>query len=267
MTTKTKSTSGQQLIKDGDQHLKTVALRAYSSHRKQPHDDERITQLLPMVRRIVQRVVTYLKSPLSFEDLVSAGTLGLIKAARDFDPSHEAQFETYAYIRIKGAVLDELRGFCLLPSGLNRQIQEAARVSRQITEQTGSTPTDDELANKLGVPVDKLYRTLESARAQRFISMDGYAENQPGLSELLPASDAISPHKQLEQAELTDQLTKAIQQLDKRRRQIILLYYQQHLTMRQIAELLEITESRVSQLHASAIFNLSVKLRQWNDGR
>ena len=258
--------SQQQLVEDSKEHLKTVALRAYSSHQKQPLDDERIAEFLPMVRKIAQRVATYLKPPLSFEDLVSAGTIGLIKAARDFDPSHQAEFETYAYIRVKGAVLDELRGLSLLPSNLNRQIRNALRLSREITQQTGTTPTDAELAEKLGITVDKLYKTLENARAQHFISIDGFGEEHPALHDLLSAPNATTPDKQLERAELIDQLTEAIRQLDERRRQIILLYYQQHLTMKQIARVFKITESRVSQLHASALFNLSVKLRRWRDG-
>jgi RNA polymerase sigma factor for flagellar operon FliA len=94
-----------QLVKDSQKHLKTVAMRTYSDQKRQTVEDEQIAQLLPMVQKIVQRVVTYLKPPLSFEDLVSAGTVGLVKAARDYDPSHQAEFKTYAYIRIRGAIL------------------------------------------------------------------------------------------------------------------------------------------------------------------
>jgi len=260
----TKNISERKL--DAKQHLKAVALRAYSRDQKQLPDNERITEYLPMVRRIAQRVATYLKPPLSFEDMVSAGTLGLIKASRDFDPGHGAEFETYAYIRIKGAILDELRGFSLLSSNLNKQIQNALRVSREITEQTGAAPTDADLAEKLGITVEQLYKTLESARAQHFVSIDGFGSEYPVLGEVLAAPDTMTPDEQLEQAELANKLTEAVQQLDERRRRIILLYYQQQMTMKQIAQVFQITESRVSQLHASALFSLSVKLRQWKDG-
>jgi RNA polymerase sigma factor for flagellar operon FliA len=263
----TEKTAGQQVADDNRRHLRTVALRAYSTHRKEPAENEWIAEFLPMVRRIARRVATYLKPPLSFEDLVSAGTLGLIKAARDFDPGHEAEFETYAYIRIKGAIIDELRGFSLLPSNLNREIQNAMQVSRQITEQTGAAPSDAELAEKLGITIDKLYKTFESARAKHFVSIDACGDEFPALGDVLAAPDTITPDKQLEQAELVDRLTQAIQQLDERRRQVILLYYQQHLTMKQIARVLKLPESRISQLHASALFSLFAKLRQWNDGR
>ncbi|UCC23582.1 MAG: FliA/WhiG family RNA polymerase sigma factor [Planctomycetota bacterium] len=257
----------KQLFRAGPAHLKTVALRAYSGQKKQSAQDQRITSFLPMVHKIVQQVVTYLRPPLSFEDLVSAGTVGLVKAARDYDPLRQAEFKTYAYIRIKGAVLDELRGWSFVPANLNKKVQNALELSRKITEQTGSAPSDDELAQKLGITVEELYRTFENARAQHFLSIDGFADGTPVLGDLLASANTTTPDKQMEHAELIDKLTEAIQQLPERKRQIVLLYYQQHLTMKQIAEVFSITEPRVSQLHASALFNLSVKLRQWKDGR
>jgi RNA polymerase sigma factor for flagellar operon FliA len=248
----------------------SVALRAYSGQKRSGKgevENEQIAELLPMVHRIVRQVVTYLKPPLSFEDMVSAGTVGLVRAARDFDPSRQVEFKTYAYIRIKGAVLDELRGSSLLPANLDKQIRNALRLSRKITDQTGTAPTDDELAEKLGITIDELYEMLENARAQHFVSLDGFGGDSPALGNLLAAANTTTPDEQIERAELLDKLAGAIQQLTERQRQIILLYYQQHLTMKHIAEIFEITESRVSQLHASALFNLSVKLRQWKDGR
>jgi RNA polymerase sigma factor for flagellar operon FliA len=88
-------------------------------------EDEQIAEFLPMVGKIARQVVTYLKPPLSFEDMVSAGTVGLVRAARDFDPSHQAEFKTYAYIRIRGAILDELRCWSFVPANLNRRIRDA----------------------------------------------------------------------------------------------------------------------------------------------
>jgi len=265
--TKNISESPSAETKAGAKHLRTAALRAYSGQQKQTVRDERITEVLPMVHKIAQRVVAYLKPPLSFEDLVSAGTIGLVKAARDYDPSYQADFKTYAYIRIKGAILDELRGWSFVPSNLHRNIQNASELSRKIIEQTGSAPSDAELAQKLGITVDKLYETLENARAQHFLSIDSSGDDMPTLGSLLAATDTLRPDELIEQAELIDKLAEAIQQLSQRQRQTILLYYQQHLTMKQIAEVFNITESRVSQLHASALFNLSVKLRQWKNGR
>ncbi len=268
MAVKAKNKSEHEIAEDTKKHLNSAAMRAYSGQKKsiQVIEDKQIAQLLPMVHKIAHQVITYLKPPLSFEDLVSAGTVGLVKAARDFDPSHQTEFTTYAYIRIKGAILDELRGWSFVPVNLNKQIRKAQQLSQKIIEQTGATPTNEELAEKLGITIDELYEIFENARAQHFVSIDSSSEDTPALGNFLAAAKATTPDQQIEQAELVDSLAKAIQQLPKRQKQIILFYYQQHLTMKQIADVLEITESRVSQLHASAIFNLSVKLRQWKDG-
>ena len=258
---------GLGTINSNSKHLKSVVQRTYAESKGPVIEDEQITQFLPMVHKIVQRVVTYLKPPLSYEDLVSAGTVGLVKAAHDYDPSHQAEFKTYAYIRIRGAVLDELRGWSFVPANVDEQIRKALQLSTEITKQTGVAPSDEELSQKLGVSIDKLYRTFENARAKHFVSIDTSEDGLPSLGCSLAASDTLTPEEQLEQTELIDKLTEAIQQLNERPRQIIMLYYQQELTMKQIAEVFNITEPRVSQLHASAIFNLSVKLRQWKDGR
>jgi len=249
-----------------NEHMKAVAARTYRGHKGRRVSDEEILTLLPMVRRIARRAVTYIRPPLSLDDLVSAGTVGLLKAARDFDASHQAEFKTYAYIRIKGAVLDELRRASLLPSGVNKQVQHALELSRKIAEETGSPPTDEELARRLNVPIEDVYELFENARARHFVSIDGFTQDQSTLGDMLPAADTAAPDSRLERAELIEKLTEAMQGLDERKLQVIVLYYHQHLTMKQIAEVLEITESRVSQLHASALFNLSVKLEQWKDG-
>ncbi len=273
MTTRTENiseTADGTTVEQGpgnSDHLKAVALRAYSGHRHRRIGDEEILQLLPMVHKIARRAVTYLKPPLSFDDLVSAGTVGLLKAARDFDTSHLAEFTTYAYIRIKGAVLDELRRASLLPSGVNKRIGQAMKLSREIAQQTGSSPNDEELAERLGIPVEELYTLFEGARARHFTSLDGNREEQPALGEALAAADTAAPDSRIEKAEMLDKLAEAMQELDQRRLQIVVLYYHKHLTMKQIAGLLEITESRVSQLHASALVSLSAKLEAYHDGK
>ena len=251
---------------DHDDHLKAVALRAYSGHKHQAITDDEIVELLPMVNKIARRTVGYLRPPLSLDDLISAGTVGLLKAARDFDASHQAEFKTYAYIRIKGAILDELRRASLLPSAVNRQVRQVLQLSQEIVQQTGSAPSDQELAERLGISVEDVGSLFESARAQHFVSIDGLSDEEPALGKILAAADNTGPGSRLEKAEMLGQLTDAMQKLDARRLQIIVLYYHKHLTMKQIADLLEITESRVSQLHASALANLSAMLGDYHDG-
>ncbi|HEX41139.1 MAG TPA: FliA/WhiG family RNA polymerase sigma factor [Phycisphaerales bacterium] len=268
MTTETKDIATPATTKPpADQsHLRTAAKRAYDNQSPRGIADDQIEQYLPMVHKIVQRVVGYLKPPLSYEDLVSAGVVGLVKAARDYDPVRETQFTTYAYLRIKGAILDELRGWSFVPAAVNRQIRTALQTSQEIAEATGETPTDEELARTLGIDLDELYETYKGARARQFLSIDDADSDDSPLGAFLAAANTDSPQAGLEKTELIETLARAIACLSERQRQVIILYYQQQLTMKQIAEVFNITESRVSQLHASALFNLSVKLRHWNDG-
>ena len=248
-------------------HLKGAALKAYTRQTKKIRQDALVLEFLPMVYKIIQQVVSFLRPPLSREDLVSAGTIGLVKAARDFDPSRDVEFKTYAYIRIRGAILDELRGWSFIPAGAKKQFDRAQQLARQIIRQTGQPPSDDELAQKLGMSVKKMYRMFEDARARHFLSMHGMSDEAPALGASLVAADANQPGDRMERAELLDELTEQISRLPQKQRKIIILYYHKDLTMKQIAEVLKITESRVSQLHASALFKLSVKLRQWDDTR
>lgn len=262
--TESLTTQQQPGGKNASGHIK-AAKRAYASQNKKPLDESQIAQYLPLVHKIAQRAATYLKPPLTYDDLVSAGTVGLVKAARDYDTSFNAEFQTYAYIRIKGAILDELRGWAFIPPNVNKQIRQALDLSVEITKQTGNPPTEDELAEKLGVTTEQVYETLENARAQQFLSIDRSSEDTPSLANILSEADAKTPEEQFQQSELIERLSESIQQLNERQRQVIVLYYQQHLTMKQIAEVFQITEPRVSQLHATALFNLSSKLRQYDD--
>jgi RNA polymerase sigma factor for flagellar operon FliA len=264
------STCQDQLAGENRAHLSSAAIRAYSDQRtddQQDVENKRIVENLHMVHRVASQVVSYLRPPLSFEDMVSAGTVGLVRAARDYDPARQTEFRTYAYIRIKGAILDELRSWSFIPANLNKRIRDAQQLSQKIIAETGIAPSDTELAERLGVSVDELYETFENARSRHFASLDGFGDDSPTLGHLLAADHTVTPDAKIERAELVNKLADAIQSLNGRQRQVILLYYQQQLTMKQIADVLEVTESRVSQLHASALFILSVKLGQWKDDR
>lgn len=245
------------------EYLTGQALRAYGSqmHRGQ---DERILQYLPLVQRIVSQVTSYLQPPLSREDLISAGTIGLVKAARDFDPSRDAEFKTYAYIRIRGAVIDELRGWSFAPPSVKKLIDQAQQTAERLMNECGKMPDDEELASQMGLEPEKLMQVYETARARHFLSISGLDEEGPALGNFL-ASGSPEPGSRAERHELKKELAAAMRRLPEKQRQIILLYYHRELTMKQIAEVMELTESRISQLHAAALFKLSIGMKQWND--
>jgi RNA polymerase sigma factor FliA len=243
-----------------------VAVEAYGRQVRQVRQDALVLEHLPLVHRIVSQVVSYLHPPLNREDLVSAGTLGLIQAARDYDPACGAEFGTYAYMRVRGAVIDELRRWSFAPARLKKQLDRAQALVREAIEQTGRPPSDEELAAAMDLRPRQLYRLFEQARARHFLSLHGLDEETPALGAAL-AAPTHPPAGQVEQQELRTALAAAIGGLPDRQRQIVLLYYTRELTMRQIAAVLGVTESRVSQLHAAALFSLSVRLRDWDTRR
>lgn len=249
------------------QFLKGLASKAYASGQKKRDPDQMVMELLPMVGRIVDQVTTYIKPPLTKEDLVSAGSIGLVKAARDFDPTKNAEFKTYAYIRIKGAVIDELRSWSFAPANLSKQIRQAEEIARENIEKTGFVIDDEKLAGKMEISVDKLYKIFENARSRHFMSIHGLSDDEPALGDILISHKTDTPDATIEKRELAARLAECITNLPEKQRQVIILYYQQELTMKEAALVLEVTESRVSQLHASAVFLLSSQLREYDNGR
>ena len=241
--------------------LRSRASQAYASCSREAQEDKWILDHLPLVRHIVQKVAAHLSHKTDMEDLVSAGTLGLVKAARAFDPARDAEFKTYAYIRIRGAVIDELRGRSFVPAAVHNHVRHIQRMFRKFTTEHGRFPTDEELAAEAGVSPAQLYRMLQEVRRQHFLSIHGLSDDHPVLGAFVPPDSSPGPDAQVERNEMIQKMTQAIQELPQKDRVILLLYYERDLTMKETGKVLGITESRVSQLHASALFKLSMKLK------
>lgn len=245
---------------------KKRALRAYASEQKKLNEEKLILDFLPLVHRLAQNVTGYIRnSSLSYDDLISAGTMGLVKAARDFDPGRDVEFKTYAYIKVRGAIIDELRSWTFTPSNVAKSIEQVNMVIHQHIDQTGSAPSDEEIAARMDLSIDKLYKVFEQARQQHFLSIHKLTDVGPALADTLVDNSTEEPGSDLERVELVEQLTKAIQTLPQSQRHVVILYYQREMTMKEIAAVLEVTESRVSQLHAAALVRLSACLRRWKD--
>jgi len=214
---------------------------------------------LGIVLAAKQRGVIERASPV-LEDLISAGTVGLVKAARSFDPTREVEFKTYAYIRIRGAVIDELRRNSFVPSNVHQELRQIEETYRRMSSKNGKPPSDEQLARESNLPLEKMYKLLQEGRHQHFLSIHGLNEEQSPLQGLVPPDHEPSPDQQAERKEMLEVLTDALMELSERDRHVLLLYYDRDLTMKETAEVLGVTESRVSQLHASALFKLSMKL-------
>ena len=241
--------------------LKAQVSEAYARQSREASEEQWILEHLPMVTRMARKIASYLTKEADMEDLISAGTLGLVRAARAFDPGKDAEFRTYAYIRIRGAIIDELRAKSFVPATVHNQLRQVQNVYERLTSQLGVAPSDERLAREVGMSTEQLYRLFQKARKQQFLSIHGLSDDSPAMDSLTPIDQAPSPDEQLERKELVTRMSSAIAGLPKRDRILLLLYYERELSMKEIAQVLEITESRVSQLHAGLLFKLSVKLR------
>ena len=250
-----------QAPEGGLKGLRAKISEAYARQSRETLEEKWILDHLPLVRHVVQKIIGHLSCQTDVEDLISAGTVGLVKAARAFDPTHDAEFKTYAYVRIRGAVLDELRGRSFVPPSMHQQIRQLRETYQRLGNGLGRSPADEELAEAMGIPLLQLYQTLQEARKQNFLSIHGLDDDQPALDSRVPPARGDAPDAQVERKELFEQLARAIAELPERDRTLLLLYYERDLTMKEAAAVLEITESRVSQLHASALFKLSMKLK------
>jgi len=240
--------------------LQAKASKAYASSAQDSLQEKYILEHLALVRHVVNKTTAHLTRVEDKDDLISAGTLGLVKAAHSFDPSRDVNFKTYAYIRIRGAVLDELRSRSFSPSMLHGHMRRVRAVFARLESRLHRPPADEEMANELGVPLEQYYRTLEEARRQHFLSIHGLNDEQPALGSFALADRSPSPQAVAERRETIARLAAAVKELPPRDRTLLLLYYERDLTLKEVAAVLEITEGRVSQLHAAALFKLAMKL-------
>jgi len=258
--------TSESVRRDGEVAAPPKALRArasaaYARQGREAVEQGWILDHLPLVRHVVAKVVGAAGAGGDVDDLISAGTVGLVKAARSYDPTRDSEFKTYAYIRIRGAVLDELRGRSGLPARLRTQMRRVRKAYEAHLAERGCPPGDEELAARLGIGLDQLYRTLQEARRRHVLSIHAPDEQEPALGAFLPPDGGPGPADQAERREMLAAVAEAIGTLPERDRLVVLLYYERDLTMKEVAAALEVTESRVSQIHASALFKLSMAVR------
>ncbi len=227
--------------------------------------DELITEYLPYVKRIVHRIAVHLPPNVDTDDLINAGIIGLIEAVERFDPARDNKFMTYASFRIRGAVLSELRSRDFHSRSTRKKLREYERAHLQLEQQSGGAVSDEEVAEELGVSLDEYYQ-VKRMSSMSFLSFDeiGFVsteEHDDVLSYLVGGeiNDAFSLTrlKEIEKA-----IANAIQKLAEKKKLVVSLYYWDELTMKEIGKVLDITESRVSQIHSQAIIHLRSKLRK-----
>ncbi len=213
---------------------------------------------VPLLKHLVGRMAFDLPGSIERDDLFGYGMLGLIQAADSWEPGRGLKFSTYAFPKIRGAILDELRRADFLPRGRREKVRELDRAAAELEQRSGVAPSPEELAAHLGLSLDEVDEILLSAKSA------GHASLDEDVSETLlgrlndPRSD--DPHETIEFEELKALLVDAIKALSEQERTVVTLYYAQELLLREIAEVLGVTESRVSQIHTRALYRLNREL-------
>jgi RNA polymerase sigma factor for flagellar operon FliA len=228
--------------------------------------DRLILTYAPLVKYVAGRVGSGLPAHVDEEDLVSYGLLGLMGAIDRFDPSRDIKFETFAIARIKGAIIDELRSLDWVPRSVRSRARDIERAMADLERVLHRAPTDAELAEKLGLKEEELDDALTDISRSSIAALDelwtisGSSGDQVSLIDTIEDTTGPDPQGALAQTELRDALGDAIARLPEREKLVVTLYYYEELTLREIGDVLGVTESRVSQLHTKAILRLKARL-------
>jgi RNA polymerase sigma factor FliA len=228
--------------------------------------DRLIVTYAPLVKYVAGRLGSGLPAHVDDEDLVSYGLLGLIGAIERYDPDRDVKFETYAIARIRGAIIDELRALDWVPRSVRSRARDIERAIGELEAKLGRVPTDEEIAGKLGLSTEELDESLSEISRSSIAALDelwtisGTGGDQVALTDTIEDPEAPDPQGSLSQTELREAIADSIARLPEREKLVVTLYYYEELTLREIGEVLGVTESRVSQLHTKAILRLKARL-------
>jgi RNA polymerase sigma factor for flagellar operon FliA len=240
--------------------------RTYRRSGDQALRDRLILTYAPLVKYVAGRLGSGLPAHVDEGDLVSYGLLGLIAAIERYDPDRDVKFETYAIARIKGSILDELRAMDWVPRSVRSRAREIERAMAELESKHGRAPSDEEIATKVGITTDELEGSLTDISRSSIAALDelwtvsGSGGDQIALIDTIEDTQGPEPQSAFAQTEMREAVADAISRLPEREKLVITLYYYEDLTLREIGEVLGVTESRVSQLHTKAILRLKARL-------
>lgn len=238
-------------------------LDLYKSN-NQASTDQLVRDQTPLVKRIALHLLGRLPASVQLDDLMQAGMIGLLEAASKYDPSRGASFETYAGIRIRGAIVDEIRRGDWVPRSVHRNARRVAAAIRRVEEREGRDAQDKEVAAELGMGLDEYFRCLSDASSGRLFSLEEMEETGDMPAMANEGEDA-DPFGALQSAGFRQGLAQAIANLPERERLVLSLYYQEELNLKEIGAVLGVSESRVSQIHSQAALRLRGRMQGWNE--
>jgi RNA polymerase sigma factor for flagellar operon FliA len=246
-----------------DQQASLDLWRAYRRTKDSALRDQLIEADLPLVKYVAARIASRLPKHLRLDDLYSAGLLGYLAAVEDFDPERGVQFAAYATHRVRGAIFDELRRLDWVPRGVRERIRDTQRAIDTLLQRLDRHPTDEEIAAELGIETEAYRKSLSDGVTLVSLTSTAGAEGDgPALSDNVEDTVTPDPLSTLAEEERRAILGRLIDRLPERERHVLSLYYHEELTMREVGAVLGVTESRVSQLHSSAVQRLTVMLRR-----
>lgn len=220
-----------------------------------------ILEYAPLVKVVAGRLSMYLGYNVEYEDLVSYGVFGLIDAIDKFDTGKEVKFETYASLRIRGAILDQIRKMDWIPRTIRQRQRQIDTAMKDIEQKNGRPATDTEIAAYIGISEDELSDWQNQAKADNMVSLNEYVEQGNDISSDKGLGGGFdTPEKVIEKSELKEMLTQALELLTEKEKKVILLYYYEDLTLKEISRILEVSESRISQLHTKALQKMKTKM-------
>lgn len=233
----------------------------YSKERSADIREKLIVEYVPLVKVVAGRLSMYLGHNVEYDDLVGYGVFGLIDAIEKYEPGKEVKFETYASLRIRGAILDQIRKMDWIPRTLRQKQKNIDNAIKEIEAMTGKNATDEEIADHLQISVDELNDWQNQMKAMNVISLNEYVDTvgEP-IMDASRNSHFEQPGNVVEKEELKKMLMESLGVLTEKEKKVILLYYYEDLTLKEISNVMEVSESRVSQLHTKALQKMRKKM-------
>ncbi|MDR2482136.1 MAG: RNA polymerase sigma factor WhiG [Treponema sp.] len=244
---------------------------AYRQNRDPKIRETFIKQYAPLVKYVAGKVAVGMPHSVEFDDLVGFGVFGLLDAIDKFDPEKSVKFKTYAVTRIRGAIFDELRSIDWVPRSVRQKTREVEEAIGSLEAQLGRTATDQEIARSLGMGEGEFLKTMMKISGTSVLSLNdvwfsGDENDKVSIGDSIESPSSLNPDVIVEKEEIRRVIISAISELPEKEKKILVLYYYEDLTLKEIGQVLEVTESRVSQLHTKAILRLRAKLTNIRKG-
>jgi RNA polymerase sigma factor for flagellar operon FliA len=245
--------------------------RLYRKTKNPEIRDALVRQYAPLVKYVAGKVAVGMPHNVEFDDLVGYGVFGLFDAIEKFDPDKHVKFKTYAVTRIRGAIFDELRSIDWVPRSVRQKTREIEDTVRRLEASLGRAASDQEIANELGMTLKDFEKVMMRISSTSILSLNdvwytGEDNDKVSIADSIESPQSLNPDTIVEKDEIKRVIIQSIQELPEKEKKVLVLYYYEDLTLKEIGQILEVTESRISQLHTKAIVRLRAKLTNIKKG-